>query len=359
MNTSDKSAHPAAMLPMLLLALWLFSQAMASAANVTIPGFQLPSISSYAPPRGAVGAKMYANLDYPTFSSAKMATPTGIEFTNSLGVRVTSPVTMESNLLLSFKVPTGAVTGNPTLLGPKGMRLENQARFQVISFTQTPRGVTVINLTQYAVGQVANGSSQLLPSGTRISQGHAAFVSLSLTTTPTPLDVQLVRLTSSGSAVPMLTLRETVGGAVPGTRVAPIQTVLKLDRLTLSEILGAVTQTAEWTIFHRGQDRRMLVQTNGTTTLEERVNGQTQSAVRYQLKEVSWSDNAASVQFALVDANGNSGETQVLHPPFDAFATNHLGRFSFQDVPATSLSTGPSDNLHIQEVVPMFVRRIR
>ncbi|SKB01248.1 hypothetical protein SAMN02745166_03345 [Prosthecobacter debontii] len=334
------------------------SPAAVEAANVTIPGLRLPNITSYAPPYATAGAKVYANIEYPQFSNSKPVTPTGVEFLRSDGRRVAVAAVAETSGLISFVLPSNAVTCRPALLGPSGMRLEEQLEFRVVSLTQTPRGVTLINRTQYVVGSVSTSGRELLPSDSTIDQTRARFFSLSMTSTPTALKLQMQRRTASNALIPMMELQETVGGAFPGTQVPVIYTVLDLERLTVAEMLGAGNGSSEWTLHHRGQNRRMMVQYNGTVTLEERVSGTVQ-VQRYMLKEVSWSNNSPNVQFALVDSSGNLGETVVLHPPFQTFAAMKFGQFSYEDVPPTLLSSGSGEPGAVTTPVPLFMVRVR
>lgn len=336
--------------------LWL-SQTDASAADVTLPGLELPIISSYAPPSAPVGATVYANLVFQ--GQSKPVMPTSIEFPRVGGGVVTAPVFMEAQTLIRFNIPSGATSGLPTLTAPNGLRRERQISFSVISNSQITRGLTILNMTQYSLGSVKNGTTELLPGGRRVPQRNAVFVNLSMTIIPHNLNIALVRVGRNNQLIPVLNVLEQAGGPVPGTRIPPIRATLRLDRLTVPEILGANTGTVEWKVFHRGQDRRMLVNVNGRVTLEELVNGQVSNSATFTLKEVSWPDDAAGVQFALQDASGNTGETLVLHPPFDAFAANQLGQFNFQDGVQPVLSSGPSDHVAVAGVVPLFVRRVR
>lgn len=336
--------------------LWL-GQANAVAADVTIPGLELPIISSYAPPSAPVGATAYANLVFQ--GQGKPVMPASIEFPRVGGGVVTAPVVMEAQTLIRFSIPSGAASGQPTLTGPNGLRRERQVSFSVITNSQITRGLTILNMTQYSMGSVKNGTTELLPGGRRVPQRNAVFVNLSMTMIPHNLNIALVRLGGNNQVIPVLNLLEQAGGPVPGTRIPPIRATLRLDRLTVPEILGANTGSAEWKVFHRGQDRRMLVNVNGRVTLEERVSGQVRGSATFTLKEVSWSDDAGAVQFALQDASGNTGETLVLHPPFDAFAANQLGQFTFQDGVQPVLSSGPGDNTSVAALVPLFIRRVR
>jgi len=67
-SETQNNAHPATLLPMLLLAIWFICQSYASAdgINVTGPGARtgLPVVSSFVPANAAVGDSVYANLDY-------------------------------------------------------------------------------------------------------------------------------------------------------------------------------------------------------------------------------------------------------------------------------------------------------
>lgn len=366
MNTQENNAHPATLIPALLLALWFFSQAFASAANVTVPGLQLPTIVSYAPPASSIGDKVYANIEFRANAvngftqSAKPVIPSSIEFPAAGGRRVIATVTSETANLISFLVPTGAITGSPALLGRDGLRLENQLVFRVVPFTQLTRGVTLINLTQYAAGSVLRGTTELLqPSGTRLLSGYAVFIPMALTVTPTALDIGLVRLTRAGAAVPMFTLREFVGGPVSGTRIAAFRSVLRLERLSVAEALGAMGQSSEWTLFHRGQDRRMTVRSNGTVTLEDRVAGRATVISQYTLVELAWPNNSANLQFTLKDTSGRVGQAIVMHPPFDAFASNQIGTFLNTDTLPFSLGTGEPEGTLVSDPVPLLARRLR
>lgn len=366
-SETQNKAHPAALLPVLLLALWFISQT-AKAADFSIPGLQLPVITSYAPPSGFAGERVFANIQFVNQTvgglviTAKSVFPDRIEFPTSSGRRAVVSVTSETPGLISFVIPAGAITGNPALLGRDGLRHENQPRFQVVTSAQLTRGVTFINRTQYLAASMKRGTVEQLPRGsTGIPIGQALFMPMALTVTPSNLDVSLVRVTSAGVRVPMFNLRETVGGPVAGTRLPAFRAVHVMDRLTVAEALGAVNQTAEWAIRHRGQNRLMKVTSNGAAILEDRRHNGALISKTNQLEEVSWADNAPSVRFTLREGANRVGETIVLHPPFDSFASNHLDHFTMNDSPFDGLIL-VSGNLEVDfvsEVVPMLARRVR
>jgi hypothetical protein len=366
-SETQNKAHPATLLPLLLLALWFISQT-AKAADFTIPGLQLPIITSYATPSGFTGERVFANIQFveqrvgSLTISAKPVIPDRIEFPSVGGRRAVVPVTSETPGLISFVIPAGAITGNPALLGRDGLRRENQPRFQVVTSAQLTRGVTFINRTQYLAASMKRGTVELLPRGsTGIPTGQALFIPMTLSVTPSALDVSLVRVTSAGARVPMFNLRETVGGPVSGTRLPAFRAVQVMDRLTVAEALGAVNQTAEWVIRHRGQNRLMKVTSNGAAILEDRRLTGSLISKTYQLEEVSWPDNAASVRFTLREGANRVGETIVLHPPFDSFAANRLGHFTLNDGPFDDmiLISGNLEVDAVTEVVPMLARRVR
>jgi hypothetical protein len=363
-SETQNNVHPVALLPMLLLAIWFICQSTASAGlNVTGPGDMnspLPGVLTYAPAFAPVGETVLVNILPPLNSNPVIAA--SIEFRAANGGVVTAPLTQENPKLMSFRVPAGAITGRTALIGTNGSRRNEQPEFRVAPFGLRARGFTVVNRTQYTMGSVKDGTTELLPANVvGISPGHARFFTMTLSNSRArTIDLSLIRFPQSGGRQAVMNLREEVIlPRQPGVIVsAQSRVVLSVERLTVAEVLGAVNGNSEWKIIHRGLQRSMTVSPEGLVTLVQQPQfvGQQPIISTFTLEEVSWPENAESVQFALRNNNARVGEILLLSAPFDAFSANRLGSFRNTDVPAFVPGGEPED--YVADAVPMFVRRI-
>jgi hypothetical protein len=213
------------------------------------------------------------------------------------------------------------------------------------------------------MGSVKDGTTELLPANVvGISPGSARFFTMTLSNTRArTIDLSLIRFPLSGGRQAVMNLREEVIlPRQPGvTLTAQTRVVLSVERLTVAEVLGAVNGNSEWKIIHRGLQRSMTVSPEGRVTLVQQPQfvGQQPISSSFTLEEVSWPENAESVQFALRNGTGRVGEILLLSAPFDAFSANRLGSFRNTDIPFFVPGGEPED--YVADAVPMFVRRIR
>ena len=365
-SETQNNAHTAALLPMLLLAIWFICQSSASAdsINVTGPGdrnSRLPSVLTYAPALAPLGETVLVNI-LPSRNSNPVAVAS-IEFPTAGGGVISTPLTQETPELMSFRVPAGAITGKPVLIGTDGSRKNEQPEFRVEAFGLRARGFTVVNRTQYTMGSVKDGAKELLPTNVvGISPGSARFFSMTLSNSRArTIDLALIRFPASGGRQAVMNLREEVIlPRQPGVTVtAQTRVILSVERLTVAEVLGAVNGNSEWKIIHRGLQRSMTVSPEGRVTLVQQPQFVSQQPISssFTLEEVSWPENAESVQFALRNGTGRVGEILLLSTPFDAFSANRLGSFRNTDSPFFVPGGEPED--FVADAVPMFVRRIR
>ncbi len=358
MNSETQiNAHPAALLPMLLLAIWFICQSYASAdgINVTGPGARtgLPVVSSFVPANAAVGDSVYANLDYSSVT-VDHKTVTAVRLVAADGSTVSAPATVHGDRLIEFHIPSGAVSGNVTMAGGDGSTRSSGLSISVIPPTLRARGVVLVNKSQFSIGRVVSGTQTFIPSSRvlRIAKSSAFFISATLSATVAkPFDISLVNEGVIGPII-LFTQSESVRlFKLPG-RALPVSNnvTLTIEPVTVAEALGATAANANWKILQRGLNRSMVVTPEGSVRLNDTILGGTPNR-SFQIEEIAWDVSNGSVTFALRDGQSRVGSIITLYPPYDALSCNRLGHFNSSD--ERNFFLAPAD----LEINPIMARR--
>lgn len=336
-SETQNNAHPATLIPMLLLAIWFICQSYASAdvINVTGPGARtgLPAVSSFVPANAAVGDSVYANLDYSTVT-VDHKTVTAVRLVAADGSAVSAPATVHGDRLIEFRIPSGAVSGNVTMAGGDGSTRSSGLSISVIPPTLRARGVVLVNKSQFSIGRVVSGTQTFIPSSRvlGIAKGSAFFISATLSATVAkPFDISLVNQ-SFIEPMTLFTQSESVRlFKLPG-RSLPVSNnvTLTIEPVTVAEALGATSSNANWKILQRGLNRSMVVTPEGSVRLNDAIFGGNPNR-SFQIEEIAWNESNGSVTFALRDGSARVGSIITLYPPYDALSCNRLGHFNSSD----------------------------
>ena len=141
-SETQNNAHTAALLPMLLLAIWFICQSSASAdsINVTGPGdrnSRLPSVLTYAPALAPLGETVLVNI-LPSRNSNPVAVAS-IEFPTAGGGVISTPLTQETLLLLLLSIyiysANPAATPHPVIVIMFQFFSTTQGNYTLLSFS--------------------------------------------------------------------------------------------------------------------------------------------------------------------------------------------------------------------------------
>jgi hypothetical protein len=316
MKTNNILRHSTSRLSLLLAA--TISLSSAALAQHAVP----TTVASYVPAKAAAGETVYANLFEAPFSGT---TPAFVfahaALKNAAGGLLVVPVTYEAPLIISFKVPVGAVTED-VMLFPENRIGQQQIELPIVALNKRLPGIVLLNKSQFNITRVKQGQTSLLPLGRLVPAGQVGMIERVLPLTALSLEVGY-----SESNVTRFTTTEVITGVtglLPAVARLTRRETLKFDPFTVTEVLSmGAGNASSWSIQANEVTSftQMFISVDGGIRLflPRGID------VNLTIDEASAQFSAAGIKFRVCENGVLVGPALIVTPPYDVFATNQIG----------------------------------